>query len=236
MNSVKNSIGWSDYTYNPVTGCTNQDYGICEVKCCYARRLANRLKGRFGYPAINPFTPTFHEDKLEDPLHLRKPSKIFVADMGDLFCFDMLDEWILKVLEVVNKCPQHTFQFLTKMPGRYYRFNFPKNCWLGTTINNKSDIVTKTNWRYSPCNKGHIRFVSFEPLYEDISNISLEEFDWIIIGGATGKVFYPPEEWIKKLEDKANSLNIPIFEKDNLRENWEKAPIRNFPKIKLGKG
>jgi protein gp37 len=108
-------IEWTDVTWNPVTGCTKISPG-CEH--CYAERMSKRLKGRYGYPADEPFRVTLHPDKLEEPLHWRKPKRVFVCSMGDLFHEDVPDRFIEAVFGIISLCGQHVFQVLTKRPER----------------------------------------------------------------------------------------------------------------------
>ena len=112
---VSTKIEWTDETWNPVTGCTK----ISEA-CghCYAERMSHRLAGRYGYPADEPFRVALHPDKLAQPIEWKKPRRIFVVSMGDLFHEDVPDEYIAAVFGVMAACPQHTFQVLTKRPER----------------------------------------------------------------------------------------------------------------------
>jgi len=112
---VRNPNGTQGETWNPVTGCTPVSEG-CEH--CYAARMAKRLAGRFGYPKNDPFRVTFHPDRPEEPLRWKKPRKIFVCSMGDLFHKDVLDEWIAAVWSIMAVTPQHTYLVLTKRPKR----------------------------------------------------------------------------------------------------------------------
>ena len=129
----KTAIPWTDRSWNLVTGCTPVHEG-CDH--CYAKRMAPRLRGRFGYPQDDPFAVTIHPDRLREPLELKKPQKIFVCSMGDLFHPRVPFEFIDHVFAVMALAKQHTFQILTKRPGRmaYYltqdtplepRANFP---------------------------------------------------------------------------------------------------------------
>lgn len=112
----QSKIEWTDATWNPITGCTPVSEGCAN---CYAKREAEgRLRGKYGYPQDNPFRVTFHEDKLEQPLKWRRPRKIFVCSMGDLFHEDVPVEWIDKVIDVIARCEQHRFMLLTKRPER----------------------------------------------------------------------------------------------------------------------
>lgn len=103
--------------WNPTTGC-NDDIVSPGCERCYARRMANRLAGRYGYPGDEPFRVTLHPDRLDAPLHWRKPRRVFVDSMGDLFHEDVPDEFIAAVFGVMAACPQHTFMVLTKRAER----------------------------------------------------------------------------------------------------------------------
>ena len=109
------SISWTEKTWNPMSGCTPISEGCAN---CYAKRMAQRLRGRCGYPADEPFRVTLHEDKLNEPLRMWKPARVFVASMGDLFHEDVPDEFIDKVFAVMALAPWHSFLVLTKRPER----------------------------------------------------------------------------------------------------------------------
>ncbi len=109
------TIEWTDLSWNPATGCTPVSEGCAN---CYARRMAQRLRGRFGYPTDEPFRVTLHPERLEEPLSLRKPRRIFVCSMGDLFHPDVPGDYLDEVFDVMERAPQHTFILLTKRPER----------------------------------------------------------------------------------------------------------------------
>lgn len=114
------NIEWTDESWNPITGCTPISEGCAH---CYARSMAKRLAGRYGYPdAPNEFDVTLHPDKLNQPLHWKKPRMIFICSMGDLFHDDVEYEWIFKIFAVMSLCQQHTFQILTKRPENMKRW------------------------------------------------------------------------------------------------------------------
>lgn len=116
---MSTNIEWTDATWNPVTGCTKVSQGC---KHCYAERMATRLKA-MGQPRYaNGFALTCHQDALEQPLKWRKPRRVFVNSMSDLFHEEVPDEFILKVWRTMLRCPQHTFQVLTKRPDRMADF------------------------------------------------------------------------------------------------------------------
>ena len=212
MNNVKDSIGWAEFTWNPITGCTRG----CSY--CYARRMAYRLKGRYGYPEDEPFRPTFHPDRLLEPLQVKKPSKIFTVSMGELFDPKVPDLWRDLVFRVMLEAEQHTFQILTKRPGLIpyeLEYEVPSNVWIGTSIDGKT---TDTQWAleelllsYAP-----LRFVSFEPLL-GVVEFDASLVDWIIIGAQTGpKAKQPRWEWVQDIIAEARRENKPVFIKDNL--------------------
>lgn len=133
-------IEWTEKTWNPVTGCSKISEGC---KHCYAERMSKRLAGRCGYDKDEPFTVTYHPDKLDEPLRWRKPSRIFVCSMGDLFHEGVDDGLLCRVFDVMAVAEHHTFLILTKRPARMREFfarcvhgNF-QNIWLGVTAENQ---------------------------------------------------------------------------------------------------
>lgn len=240
MTLNKTAIEWTDYTWNPVTGCKHG----CDY--CYARRIAERFKGGKAFP--NGFEPTFHPERLRD---FRKtvmitPSvgvakyhkvKVFVCSMADLFGDWVPPEWIEKVIEVTHENPTVTFQFLTKNPSRYGEFSFPSNCWLGTTVEGPEQVDRIAQIQHE-VGEENILFVSFEPLLGNVLKGTYEKFrwqvddiDWIIIGAMTGmraKQFQPKKEWADNLIWAARGAGTPIFLKSNL--NWPEK-IQEYPKV-----
>ena len=205
MNPTK--IEWTDNTWNPVTGC----FGGCEY--CYARRMSYRLRGRYGYPQDNPFQPTFHPDKLDEPINRKNPAKIFVVSMGDLFGDGVNPEWTQQVLGTIQSASWHTFQILTKCPQRLSKWDFPSNCWAGITIDRQ--FRTAGIKDLLRCN-APVKYISFEPLLERIE-VDLNGIDWIIIGAQTGqRALKPKFEWVEAIINTAADNNIPVFIKDNL--------------------
>ncbi|MCK5606518.1 phage Gp37/Gp68 family protein [Candidatus Pacearchaeota archaeon] len=170
-------IEWADAVWNPVTGCTKVSAGCAN---CYAERMSKRLGGRFGYPANEPFRVTRHLDRMDEPLKLKKPKRIFVCSMGDLFHKDMPFHSINNVVAVIRKCPQHTFLFLTKRPERLlewrtgplgYRHRFlssffPENIHLGVSVEDQATADERIPLLLqTPAAK---RFVSIEPMLEPV--------------------------------------------------------------------
>ncbi len=214
MNKTK--IEWTDYTWNPVTGC--------KAGCpyCYARNIANRFKGTKAFP--NGFEPTFHEDRLYEPLAAPDGSKIFTCSMGELFG-DWLPEWQVKqVFDVIRMKPEHTFQLLTKQPQSLKKWiPFPDNCWVGVSAPTLDAFCNA--WFYIKDIKAKVKFISLEPLldweceYRDFKwALETAEINWLIIGQQTpvSAKTQPKIEWVKEILDAADKAGVPVFLKNNL--------------------
>jgi len=214
----KTTFKWTDYTWNPITGCLHG----CEY--CYARKKATNPFFSKGFPY--GFKPTFYPDRLGQPLKLKKPSKIFTVDMGDMFGDWVPAQWILDILAVMEKCPQHTFQILTKNPKRLQGFTYPENVWLGITVDEQKRTAGIVDLLKA---NSTIHFVSFEPLLEKI-DCELHGLDWIIIGARTKPLLQPQKEWVESILRQARELGIAVFLKNNLQ--WL-VKIQEFPKTKI---
>lgn len=227
MNRTK--IEWTDFTWNPVTGC---EHG-CPY--CYARKIATRFKDLFP----NGFEPTFHPERLREPYKVSKnfrsrnpnlpegAAMIFTVSMGDLFGNWVPAKWIEAVIRVAEDNPHHIFQFLTKNPARYKEFEFPKNCWLGTTVTSYKDQDRIFDL---PRYRGNVNFVSFEPLLGPvyIDGWVLGYIDWVIIGAQTNPYRPPKQEWVESIIQQAKDAGVAVFLKDNLR--WP-TKIQEFPEV-----
>lgn len=229
MNRTK--IEWTDYTYNPITGCTKR----CAY--CYADRLAqSRLRKLYlansdvapGCDPSDPFSPRFWRGRLDDPCTKRKPSKIFTCSMGELFDPRVPDEWIEAVLAAASFHERHTFQFLTKQPRIAATFDFPPNAWVGVTIEDGSNECEERH-RAMQSVKAPIRFISYEPLTGKPASFP-GWADWVIIGAMTGThALQPKPEWVQALIGIADAVGIPVFLKDNLE--WPE-PRQEWPRRK----
>ncbi len=209
MNKTK--IEWTDYTWNPVVGCKNG----CSY--CYAKRMNDRFKW---IPKWEE--PQFYFERLKEAYKLKKPSKIFVGSMADLFGDWVNVDWIKLVLEVAEDNPRHTFQFLTKNPKRYLEFEFPENCWLGTTLTGEYsqgfiESCRLVNLENTGRMKGIFTFISIEPLLGNLKkwgdDDKFDNIDLVIVGAMTGQgAIKPKKEWIESIKHQN------IFYKDNIKK------------------
>lgn len=223
MNRTK--IEWTDFTWNPVTGC------IHGCPYCYARKITQRFPKAFP----QGFKPTFHPERLDKPKWVRKPSRIFTVSMGDLFGSWVPYEWQEAVFRVVEETPRHTFQFLTKDPLgagkallRYFP-TIPENLWVGVSVDGTA-TTKKTAWLPNRV-YGGVRFVSFEPLLEDVGDVNLAGIDWIIIGAQTNPTKRPKPEWVEHLVQQARAAGVAVFLKDSI-QSWWPEEIREFPEAR----
>ena len=184
--------------------------------------------GEYGkHPKGERFKPRIHVERLLEPAKLKKPSKIFVCSMGELFGDWVSNDWIAKIIEAMGKFPQHTFQLLTKYPERMSGWRFTENVWAGTTITNQLDLECMID--YSPLDCG-VRFVSFEPLLGPIDLSAVAGgIDWVIIGRMTGPgsdKYIPDMEWTSNIKNWCDEHEIPVFIKDNLGwwSRYQKSP------------
>jgi protein gp37 len=204
------AIEWTDATWNPVTGCSQISPGC---KHCYAERLAARLLAMNNPRYRNGFRVTLHHDQLELPLRWRKPKRIFVNSMSDLFHESVPEDFIANVLRTAEKTPWHTYQILTKRAERLAllasRLPWPKNVWQGVSVES-ADYT----WRVGLLRKvpAAVRFLSIEPLLGSMKDLSLGGVDWVIVGGESGPGARPVDpRWIRQVRDKCVAANIPFF-------------------------
>jgi len=219
---AESKIEWTGSTWNPITGCTKHSDG-CQY--CYAEKMATRLKNMGLSKYNNAFKLTLHPDNIEDPLNMKKPQTIFVCSMSDIFHKDVPDEFILKLFEVMNKAHWHTFQVLTKRAERISelndKINWTNNIWLGTTVEDTKVLNRIDHLRHS---SAYIKFLSIEPLLENIDNMNLKNIDWVIVGGESGPKARPiKEEWVKNIQEQCKSSNVPFFFKQWGGKNKKKA-------------
>lgn len=235
----KSKIEWTGSTWNPITGCTKISDGCAN---CYAERMAKRLQAMKNPRYTNGFKLTIHEDVIEAPYKWKKSQLIFVNSMSDLFHEDVSDEIIQRIFTVMNKTPQHTYQVLTKRADRLEalspKLNFSDNIWIGVTVESSKYIDRIDNLRTI---EAKIRFLSLEPLLDDLGEINLENIDWVIVGGESGpKSREIKKEWIYNIKKQAEIFKTLFYFKQwggvNKKKNGrllDGLEYNDMPKIKI---
>ncbi len=203
-------IEWTDKTWNPITGCTKQSLGCLH---CYAEMMSKRLQAMGLSKYENGFTLTLHPENLCEPLKWRKAHNIFVCSMSDLFHKDVPDSFIDKIMETIQKTPQHRYQILTKRAERMSEYfknhQVPDNVWLGVTVECPQ---TKTRIDYLRDIPANIHFLSCEPLLESLSELNLQGIEWVIVGGESGPMARPmKEEWVLEIKEQTEKQGSTFF-------------------------
>ena len=204
-------IEWTDATWNPVTGCTKTSAGCLH---CYAETMSRRLKAMGTAKYANGFQVTLHEAALDEPRKWRKPRTIFVCSMSDLFHKDVPFEFVDKVMDVIRDTPRHRYQLLTKRAERMEEYfssrSVPKNVWIGVTVEVQASKHRIKNLR--AIDDAPIRFLSCEPLLEDLGDLDLAGIDWVIVGGESGLQARPMrEEWVKNIKRQCDEAENAFF-------------------------
>ena len=218
VNVAKTKIEWCDYTWNPVWGCRNG----CPF--CYAKRIAQRFGKKYG---MTDFTKPIWIESNFNKLP-KKPSRIFVDSMSDIAYWKL--EWIRRAITKMTDCPQHTFLILTKNPIVYKNYEWPSNCWLGVSITRFED-----RWRvyllHNTVHKNDFKFVSIEPLLDNIVSDYNYLVDWVIVGVETGRknAFNPRKETIQEIVDSCKRYKIPLFMKERITRVWDKPLVQQHP-------
>ena len=204
-------IEWTDRTWNPVTGCTKQSAGCAH---CYAEVMARRLHAMGLKKYANGFDLTLHQSSLREPVQWKKGSNIFVCSMSDLFHPDVPFDFIDKVMQTIEETPQHRYQLLTKRAERMAEYfstrEVPCNAWIGVTVEcrqtvGRIDVLINIEG-------ANIRFLSCEPLLEDLGEINLSGIHWMIVGGESGPQARPMlEEWVENLRKQARRNHVSFF-------------------------
>ncbi|HEX3036918.1 MAG TPA: phage Gp37/Gp68 family protein [Thermodesulfobacteriota bacterium] len=203
-------IEWTEATWNPVTGCTKVSQGC---KYCYAERLAKRLKEMGNRRYRNGFNVTLHEDIVELPLRWKQPRIIFVNSMSDLFHEKIPLDFIKRVFHTMERCPQHTFQILTKRSKRLKEvageLSWPPNVWMGVSVENVKVLSRICDLQQVPA---QVRFLSCEPLIGPLDSLPLEGIHWVIVGGESGPKARPmKKEWITSILEQCQRANVDFF-------------------------
>ena len=203
-------IEWTQTTWNPVTGCTKISYGC---KHCYAERMSKRLQAMGMEKYRRGFEIVVHESVLQEPLKWKNPSLVFVNSMSDLFHKAVPIDFVQSVFEVMNQASRHTFQVLTKRPGRVRqidaRLDWAPNIWLGTSIESARWLHRLDRLKYTGA---RTKFLSLEPLLGPMPDLDLSGIDWVIVGGESGPGARPMHvDWVREIRDNCLSSEVPFF-------------------------
>ncbi|CAD5958479.1 DUF5131 family protein [Planktothrix agardhii] len=205
MASINTGIEWTDRTWNPTTGCNKVSPGCTH---CYAEAITKRFTQNFN----NGFALTLHPERIEEPLKWRKPSRIFVNSMSDLFHEDISVEFLQKVFDVIHKTPHHIYQILTKRHERLLevadQLEWSDNIWMGVSVENQNYVHRIDCLRKVPVS---VRFLSCEPLLGPLK-LDLTGIDWVIVGGESGIKHRPMQlEWAEDIQQQCEAENVAFF-------------------------
>lgn len=239
---AKSSIEWTESTWNPITGCTKISPGC---KHCYAERMALRLKAMGQRNYANGFDLTLQEHALNLPLKWKKPQTIFVNSMSDLFHQDAPAEYIARVFDVMERASWHRFQVLTKRSERLLELNselrWPPNVWMGVSVESAEYMFRIDDLRKTGA---FIKFLSLEPLLGPLSNLQLQNIDWVIVGGESGPGARPmAANWVTDILEQCQESQVPFFFKQwggvNKKragrllngQTWNQMPVYEIPSL-----
>jgi protein gp37 len=208
--SEHSTIEWTDATWNPVRGCTKISPGC---KNCYAERFAERFRGVKGHPFEQGFDLRLVPTKIDEPLRWRKPQRIFVNSMSDLFHDQVPLDYIKGVFGVMNRANWHQYQVLTKRAERLEEVStelpWAQNIWMGVSIENKDYLWRIDHLRRT---KAHIKFLSIEPLLGPLGKINLRGIDWVIVGGESGPGARGMHaEWVTDIRNQCLKAGVAFF-------------------------
>jgi protein gp37 len=204
------AIEWTEATWNPITGCTKISPGC---KYCYAERLAKRLKAMGQPNYANGFSLTLHEHALKMPLSWKRPQRIFVNSMSDMFHADVPAEFIDRVFEVMAVADWHCFQILTKRSERVrllsHGLNWTSNVWMGVSVESNKYVYRIDDLRHTGA---QVKFLSLEPLLGPLPSLDLQEIDWVIVGGESGpQARQINPQWVREIRDQCQAAGVPFF-------------------------
>ena len=184
---------WTEETWNPTVGCSKVSAGCVN---CYAETMANRLQAMKVRGYEKGFKFTIMAERLEQPLAKKKPTKYFVNSMSDLFHEEMPEDFLNKIFNIIKKTPQHIYQILTKREEIMFDYfnekRVPNNVWLGVTVENRRDGLPRIEKLRKL--KANIKFISIEPLLENLGYMNLKGIDWVIVGGESGAKARPMDK------------------------------------------
>lgn len=219
---VKSSIEWTESTWNPATGCTKISPGCAH---CYAERMAKRLQAMGQPNYAHGFDVAMHQGALDLPLRWKRPQRIFVNSMSDLFHEQVPLEFIRRVFSVMEEASWHRFQVLTKRSARLAELapllSWPDNVWMGVTVENADFAFRIDDLRTVPA---VVRFLSLEPLLGEVPGLNLQGIDWVIVGGESGPGARPMKPaWALDVLAQCRRAGVPFFFKQWGGPNKKKA-------------
>lgn len=203
-------IEWTDKTWNPITGCSKKSAGCAH---CYAEIMTRRLRSMHLEKYKNGFQITLHENELTQPLKWKGAHNIFVCSMSDIFHEDVPFSFVDKIVEIITKTPQHRYQILTKRAERMAKYfenkKIPNNIWLGVTVECQA---TKHRIDYLRSLNATVKFLSCEPLLENLNELNLSGINWVIVGGESGPKARPmKEEWVLEIKNQVEKQKAAFF-------------------------
>lgn len=243
---AQSNIEWTESTWNPSIGCTKISAGC---KFCYAEVMANRLQAMGIEDYKDAFEFKMMPNRLDMPFKIKKPTKFFVNSMSDLFHEKMSYDFLDSVFDVITKTPRHTYQILTKredvLKDYFLIRSVPDNVWLGVTVEsagfkNRIDILREI--------PAKTRFLSIEPLIDDVGELNLKDIHWVIVGGESGFKARPMKpEWAISIQNQCDEQEVSFFFKqwgtwgaDGIKRNkkangrillgqeWNEEPILEY--------
>lgn len=206
----RSAIEWTEATWNPVSGCDKVSPGCAH---CYAQTFAERFRGVPDHPYEQGFDLRVWENRLDHPLRWKRPRRIFVNSMSDLFHERIPFDFVARVFQVMAVAEQHTFQILTKRHERLSALApllpWPPNVWMGVSIENRRFVHRTDYLREVPA---AVRFVSAEPLLGRLEHLDLDRIDWVIAGGESGPRHRPVcVDWVRDLRDQCVEAEVAFF-------------------------
>ena len=208
---AQSSIEWTEMTWNPTTGCSKLSAGC---KFCYAEVMTRRLQAM----GIEKYSQGFkeiamHEEELTRPFSWKRSRTVFVNSMSDLFHKDVPLDFIQRVFSTMNRCPQHTFQVLTKrgdvLENHSPHLTWTDNVWMGVSVEDKRVVDRIDHLRNSAAK---VKFLSLEPLLGPLPDLNLQGIDWVIVGGESGPKARPMREaWVLDIQKQCQAANVAFF-------------------------
>lgn len=208
--AVGSAIEWTESTWNPITGCTKISPGCAH---CYAERMAERLQAMGQRNYANGFKLTLHEHAIDLPLRWKRPQRIFVNSMSDLFHDGVPFEFIRRVFDVMLRANWHHYQILTKRSERLAelasRLPWRRHIWMGVSVEDDRRAFRVDHLRQTAA---CVRFLSLEPLLGPMPNLDLRAIDWVIVGGESGPGARPMQRsWVIDIRDQCRRQRVPFF-------------------------